>query len=99
MSKDWNHSVSVATLQEYVTALDKVDDFFIDQKKDAMVNLEKQIEDAGQLLDAPFDYKVELEEKTERLKKIMIELFYNEVNNEEIEDVKFLDIEDNEDER
>lgn len=99
MSKDWNHSVSVATLQEYVTALDKVDDFFIDQKKDAMVNLEKQIEDAGQLLDAPFDYEVELEEKTERLKKIMIELFYNEVNNEEIEDVKFLDIEDNEDER
>lgn len=85
-----------------ITALDKVDDFFIDQKKeitDAMVSLEKQIEDASQLLDIPFGYEVELEEKNERLKEVMIELFDNEVNNEEIEDIRFSGVEDNEEER
>lgn len=85
-----------------ITALDKIDDFFIDQKKeitDAMVSLEKQIEDASQLLDIPFGYEVELEEKNERLKEVMIELFDNEVNNEEIEDIRFSGVEDNEEER
>ena len=85
-----------------ITALDKVDDFFIDQKKeinDAMVSLEKQIEDASQLLDTPFGYEEELEEKNERLKEVMIELFDNEVNNKEIEDIRFSSIEDSEEER
>lgn len=85
-----------------ITALDKVDDFFIDQKKEineAMVSLEKQIEDASQLLDTPFGYEEELEEKNERLKEVMIELFDNEVNNKEIEDIRFSSIEDSEEER
>ena len=85
-----------------ITALDKVDDFFVDQKKeinDAMVSLEKQIEDASQLLDTPFGYEEELEEKNERLKEVMIELFDNEVNNKEIEDIRFSSIEDSEEER
>ena len=85
-----------------ITALDKVDDFFVDQKKeinDAMVSLEKQIEDASQLLDTPFGYEEELEEKNERLKEVMIELFDNEVNDKEIEDIRFSSIEDSEEER
>ena len=64
-----------------------------------MVSLEKQIEDASQLLDTPFGYEEELEEKNERLKEVMIELFDNEVNNKEIEDIRFSSIEDSEEER
>ena len=60
-----------------ITALDKVDDFFIDQKieiNNAMVSLEKQVEDASQLLDTPFPYDDELIEKTDRLGKVEIAL-------------------------
>lgn len=51
------------------------------------------------LLDTPFGYEEELEEKNERLKEVMIELFDNEVNNKEIEDIRFSSIEDSEEER
>ncbi len=61
-----------------ITALDKVDDFFVDQKKeinDAMVSLEKQISDAKQMLDLPFVYEHELKEKTERMESVDCALF------------------------
>lgn len=72
-----------------ITALDKVDDFFIDQKKeinDAMVKLKKQISDAKQMLDLPFVYEQELKEKTERMESVESALFVeNEGANENTE--------------
>lgn len=68
-----------------IKALETIDDFFVDQKKEIeneQNSIEKQIVNASQLLETPFEYDDEIREKTDRLEEVEVAL--SEENKDEI---------------